>query len=108
MAVIGTYGLAAYGVSQRMHEIGVRIALGAGPGGILRLVMGQGLTLALLGIVLGLACAAAVTRGLEKWLFDGKPLDAATFAVAPVWLAAALAANFVPARRAMRVAPGGL
>jgi putative ABC transport system permease protein len=107
MAVIGTYGLVAYGVSQRMHEIGVRIALGAGPRDILRLVMGQGLTLTLLGLALGLACAAVVTRGLEKLLFDVKPLDPATFAVAPaLLLAAALLASFVPARRAIRVAPG--
>jgi putative ABC transport system permease protein len=107
MAVIGTYGLVAYGVSQRMHEIGVRIALGAGPGDILRLLMGQGVTLTLVGIAVGLAAAAVVTRGLEKLLFEVKPLDPATFAVAPaVLLGAALLASFVPARRAMRVAPG--
>jgi putative ABC transport system permease protein len=107
MAVIGTYGLVAYGVSQRLHEIGVRIALGATPADILRLVMRQGVVLALAGIAVGLACAALVTRGLEKLLFGVGALDPATFAgVALVLLGAALTASFLPARRATRVAPG--
>jgi putative ABC transport system permease protein len=107
MAAIGTYGLVAYGVSQRLHEIGVRIALGATPADILRLVMGRGIMLSLAGIAVGLVCAAVVTRGLEKLLFGVKPLDPATFAVvAAVVLGAALAASFIPARRATRVAPG--
>jgi ABC-type antimicrobial peptide transport system permease subunit len=83
MAVIGTYGLVAYGVSQRMHEIGVRIALGAGPADILRLLMRQGLMLTITGIAAGLVCAAVLTRGLEKLLFAVKPLDPMTMAVAP-------------------------
>jgi putative ABC transport system permease protein len=107
MAVIGTYGLVAYGVSQRLHEIGVRIALGATPADILRLVMRQGIVLALAGIAVGLGCAALVTRGLEKLLFGVGALDPVTFAgVALVLLGAALAASFLPARRATRVAPG--
>jgi putative ABC transport system permease protein len=107
MATIGTYGLVAYGVSQRMHEIGVRIALGAGPADILRLVMGQGIGLALAGIAVGLVCAAVVTRGLEKLLYGVKPLDPATFAVVvAVLLGAAVMASFIPSRRATRVAPG--
>jgi putative ABC transport system permease protein len=107
MATIGTYGLVAYGVSRRLHEIGVRIALGARPADILRLVMGQGIALALAGIAVGLGSAAVLTRGLEKLLFGVKPLDPATFAlVAAVLLAAALAASFIPARRATRVPPG--
>jgi putative ABC transport system permease protein len=107
MATIGTYGLVAYGVSQRMHEIAVRIALGAGPGDILRLLMGKGLAAALAGLAVGLGGAALLTRGLEKLLFAVRPLDPATFAlVSGVLLCAALAASFLPARRAMRVSPG--
>jgi putative ABC transport system permease protein len=106
MAVIGTYGLVAYGVSQRMHEIGVRIALGAGPADILRLLMRQGLMLTITGIAAGLVCAAVLTRGLEKLLFEVKPLDPMTMAVAPaVLLGAALLAIYIPARRATRIPP---
>jgi predicted permease len=107
MAVIGTYGLVAYGVSQRLHEIAVRIALGAGPADILRLLMRQGIALTLAGIAAGLVCASVLTRGLEKLLFEVKPLDPATLAVAPAMLlGAALLATYIPARRAMRIAPG--
>jgi predicted permease len=107
IAAIGTYGLVAYGVSRRMHEIGVRIALGARPTDIFRLVMGQGMVLVLVGIGAGLAAAALLTRGLEKLLFGVKPLDLATFAlVSAVLLVSALAASFLPARRASRIPPG--
>jgi predicted permease len=107
MAVIGTYGLVAYGVSQRLHEIGVRVALGARPADILRLVMGRSLALALAGIAVGVGSAAVLTRGLQKLLFGVKPLDPATFAVvAAVLVGAVLAASFIPARRATQVPPG--
>jgi putative ABC transport system permease protein len=107
MASIGIYGLIAYGVSRRMHEIAVRIALGAGPLDILRLVTGQGMAAALGGIAAGLVCAAMLTRGLEKLLFGVTPLDPATFAAVPaVLLMAAVLASVLPARRAIRVAPG--
>jgi ABC-type lipoprotein release transport system permease subunit len=69
-----------------MHEIGVRIALGAGPADILRLLMRQGLMLTITGIAAGLVCAAVLTRGLEKLLFAVKPLDPMTMAVAPAVL----------------------
>jgi len=106
MAVIGTYGLVAYGVSQRLHEIAVRIALGAGPADILRLLMRQGLMLTITGIAAGLVCAVVLTRGLEKLLFAVKPLDPMTMAVAPaVLLGAALLAIYIPARRATRIPP---
>ena len=107
MAVIGTYGLVAYGVSQRRHEIGVRVALGARPADILLLVMGRSLALALTGIAVGVGSAAVLTRGLQKLLFGVKPLDPATFAVvAAVLVGAVLAASFIPARRAAQVPPG--
>ena len=107
MAVIGTYGLVAYGVSQRLHEIGVRVAMGARPADILRLVMGRSLALALAGIAVGVGSAAVLTRGLQKLLFGVKPLDPATFAVvAAVLVGAVLAASFIPARRATQVLPG--
>ncbi len=107
MAVIGTYGLVAYGVSQRRHEIGVRVALGARPADILLLVMGRSLALALTGIAVGVGSAAVLTRGLQKLLFGVKPLDPATFAVvAAVLVGAVLAASFIPARRATQVPPG--
>ena len=107
MATIGTYGLVAYEVSQRLPEIGVRMALGARPGDILNLVMRRGLALALAGVAAGLGIATLLMRGLQKLLFGVKPLDPATFAVvAAVLLGAALAASFIPARRAIRVPPG--
>jgi putative ABC transport system permease protein len=89
-----------------LHEIAVRIALGAGPSDILRLLMRRGIALTLAGIGAGLVCAAVLTRGLEKVLFDVKPLDPVTMVVAPaVLLGAALLAIYIPARRAMRIAP---
>jgi putative ABC transport system permease protein len=105
MATIGTYGLVAYGVSQRSHEIGVRIALGARPRDILRLTMGQGVMLTIAGIGVGLVSAALLTRALEKLLFEVKPLDHVTFVIAPVvLLVVAVVASFVPARRALSAA----
>jgi putative ABC transport system permease protein len=109
MAIIGTYGLVAYGVSQRRHEIGVRVALGARPADILRLVMGRSLALALAGIAVGVSTAAVLTRALQKLLFGVTPLDPATFAVvASVLLGAVLAASFIPARRATQMPPGAM
>jgi putative ABC transport system permease protein len=107
MAVIGIYSLVAYGVTRRVHEIGVRIALGARPKDILRLTMSQGILPALAGIAAGLVCAALLTRGLARLLFGVTPLDPATFAaVSAVLLGAALAASFIPAQRATRLPPG--
>jgi predicted permease len=106
LAVIGIYGVISYSVVQRTHEIGVRMALGARPGDVMRLVVGQGARLALVGIVLGIAGALGVTRFLQSMLFEVKPTDPLTFTgVAVLLLLVALLACYIPARRAMRVDP---
>ena len=106
LAALGIYGVIAYSVSQRTHEIGIRVALGSGPGRILRLVLGRGLILIVTGLGLGLAAAAAVTRVLTGLLFEVKATDPVVFAVIALLLfAVALAACFVPARKATQVDP---
>jgi ABC-type antimicrobial peptide transport system permease subunit len=106
MATIGAYGTVAYAVAQRRQEIGIRIALGAQRGDIFRLVVGQGMTLAAVGVLLGLGGSLLVTRALSKLLFGVKPTDPATFAlVAGVLLAAAFFASGIPAVRAGRTEP---
>jgi ABC-type antimicrobial peptide transport system permease subunit len=106
LAVVGIYGVMAYSVQQRTHEIGVRMALGAQQTSILRMVLGQGLWLALIGVALGIAGALGVTRVLSSMLFGVKPTDPWTFAgVSLGLLAVALLASYIPARRAMRVDP---
>ncbi len=106
LALAGVYGVMSYVVGQRANEIGLRMALGASPGEILRLVLRQALVLAGVGIVIGFAGAAAVTRLLTSMLFGVKPTDPATYAaVIGIVLAAALLASYIPARRAMRVDP---
>jgi predicted permease len=106
MAAIGLYGVLSYSVSQRMHEMGLRMALGANPRDLMRLVVGQGIRVVLAGIAAGLLASFAATRLLSGMLFGVSPLDPFTFAtVAVVLVAAALLASFVPARRATRVDP---
>jgi ABC-type antimicrobial peptide transport system permease subunit len=96
----------AYSVTQRTHEIGVRVALGAQQRDIVRLVLGEGARLALLGAILGLAAAAALTRSMASLLFGVSMHDPLTFlAVAAVLVCVAGAACCIPARRAMRVDP---
>jgi putative ABC transport system permease protein len=106
LAVVGLYGLLAYTVVQRTHEIGIRLALGAQSGAIIAMVMKQGLSLTLLGLMLGLAGAAVLTRLLERLLHSVSVTDAPTFiAIALLLLAVALLACWIPARRATKVDP---
>jgi putative ABC transport system permease protein len=106
LGTVGIYGVISYVVSQRTREIGVRMALGAARGDIARMVLREGFLITLVGIVIGLAGAFAVTRLLIALLFDTSPLDPAIFAAVPALLAAvALAASWLPAERAARVEP---
>jgi putative ABC transport system permease protein len=106
LAGVGVYGVMAYSVAQRIQEIGVRMALGATPGSVFRLVLGQAVRLVVAGVAAGLVAAAAATRLLETLLYETEPLDLATFAATVIVLVAvALLASYVPARRGTRVAP---
>jgi putative ABC transport system permease protein len=106
LAVLGLYSVVAYGVSQRTQEIGLRVALGAQPRHVLHLVVGQGLRLASIGVIVGLAGAAAATRVLSSMLFGVTASDPRIFAaVAGLMVGVTLAASYIPARKALRVDP---
>jgi ABC-type antimicrobial peptide transport system permease subunit len=106
LAIAGVFGVMAYSVSRRTREIGLRVALGAGSGDVLRMILGQGLRTILIGVAIGIAGSLALTRTVESLLFGVTPTDPLTFAAVTLLLVgAALLACFVPARRAMRVDP---
>jgi putative ABC transport system permease protein len=106
LTLVGVYGLVAYSVGYRTHEIGIRRALGAGAGAILRLVLRQGLILTGVGVAAGVAASAAATRILDGLLWGVSPTDPVTFALVVAGLAgAALLACYVPARRALAINP---
>jgi putative ABC transport system permease protein len=106
LGVIGVYGVTSYVVAQRTPEVGLRIALGAPPAQLVRMVVRQGMGVAAVGIALGLAGALAVARLMARLLYEVSPADAATLIGTTAVLAlATLVANYIPARRAARVDP---
>jgi putative ABC transport system permease protein len=106
IAAIGIYGVLSYSVSQRTREIGLRMAIGAQPGGVLLLIVRQGMAVALAGIAVGVAVAVAVSRVLSALLYGIQPRDPVTFLIVATVLAlVALIACYVPGRRAARLDP---
>jgi ABC-type antimicrobial peptide transport system permease subunit len=106
LAAVGIYGVVSYSVAQRAREMAVRLALGAAPSDLLKLVIGKTMLIVLVGLALGAGAALALTRVLASLLYDTSPTDRVTWVVAGALLAAvALIACYLPARRATKVDP---
>jgi putative ABC transport system permease protein len=106
LAIVGIYGVMSYSVTQRTHEIGIRMAIGARPIDVFKMILGNGMKLALIGVVLGLAGAFALTRLMATMLFGVAPTDAVTFgSISALLIAVALLACYLPGRRATKVEP---
>jgi putative ABC transport system permease protein len=106
LALIGVYGVMSYTVAQHTREIGIRMALGAQPGSILKLIIGRGFVLVSTGVVIGVLASFGLTRFIENMLFGVTPTDPLTFAMIVILLGfVALLACLIPATRAMRVDP---
>jgi ABC-type antimicrobial peptide transport system permease subunit len=106
LAVVGIYGVLAYGVAQRFHEIGIRIALGAPPSRVVGQVLRRTVALTVPGLLIGVVSSLALTRVLATYLFQVTPTDPATFVgVAALLTIVAFCASYLPARRASRVDP---
>jgi len=106
LAIVGVYGIMAYSVRQRTHEIGIRMALGAGAGDVLRLVVRRGLILIALGTAIGLAASLAMTGLLKSFLWGVTATDPVTFSLVVLSLVVvALLACYLPVRRALKIDP---